>query len=64
MRDLRAIGLCSAGARKFAKKHNIDWSRFLSEGIEDQELLNTNDGMAKWVVGKLNGKVKHTDDRL
>ena len=58
MSDVRSIGLCSAGSRKFFKKHNLDWNEFLTNGIDQEVLLSTNDGMARWVVERLNGKVE------
>lgn len=57
MSDVRSIGLCSAGCRKFCKKHDLDWDEFLTNGIDQDTLLSTNDGMARWVVERLNGKV-------
>lgn len=38
MRHLRAVGFCSRGARIVAKRGGIDWSKFLAEGIDIEEL--------------------------
>lgn len=50
MKDVRAAGMCSYGARKFCQKYNIDWQEFLKNGIDANELLKTKDGMAEQVV--------------
>lgn len=41
---------CSKGMRKFAEKHNIDYTKFLKEGLDEEILLATNDAMAIKVV--------------
>ncbi len=50
MRDIRAAKMCSRGARKFFERHDLDWSRFLKEGIELDEVEPINDAMAQRVV--------------
>lgn len=52
MVDIRAAKLCSNGARGFFKRHNLDWNKFLSEGIAEEELLATGDANALRVVEK------------
>lgn len=39
MADVRAAGLCSRGSRKFCERNNINWTKFLQEGIPASELL-------------------------
>ena len=46
MRDVRAAKMCGRGARVFAQRHDIDWLEFVKNGIDEAELLRTNDAMA------------------
>jgi len=43
---LRKLRYCSRGVRKFFEKYELDYSRFLREGIAENELVKTNDAMA------------------
>lgn len=38
--------MCSGGSREFFKRHNLDWNKFLQEGIRASELEATGDAMA------------------
>ena len=48
--DLRAAKMCSAGARRFFKRHRLNWDTFIKSGIDDRLLLGTGDHMAKELV--------------
>lgn len=50
MKHVRQAYMCSGGARTFFEKHNLDWTKFLREGIDAEELIKTNDAMALKVV--------------
>lgn len=50
MEHIRKADLCSEGARRFWKKHNLDWSDFLANGIDAEILLATGDAQAALVV--------------
>lgn len=52
MIDIRAAKLCSNGARGFFTRHGLDWNKFLSEGIPEEDLLATGDANALRVVEK------------
>jgi len=56
MRDIRRAKMCSKGAREFFARHNLDWSEFLRNGIEEDKLLNTGDAMARRVVEVARGR--------
>jgi len=43
-------GYCSRGMRSFAARHRLDWEKFLTDGIPEEELLATGDDMARQVV--------------
>ena len=43
-------GFCRPAARRWAKRHGIDWSRFRHHGIDESELLATGDAFALAVV--------------
>ena len=56
MRDMRAAKICSRGAREFFKRHGLDWSGFLKNGIEAEKLEATGDAMALKVVEVARGR--------
>lgn len=39
-------GFCRGGARRWAKQHDLDWSRFRRHGIDEAELLAIGDAFA------------------
>lgn len=41
---------CNKGARKFCRRHGIDWTTFMTEGIPEDVLIATGDAMAIAVV--------------
>jgi hypothetical protein len=43
---LRKLKYCARGVRKFFEKYNLDYQKFLNEGITEKELMETNDAMA------------------
>ncbi len=47
---------CRKGIRLFFEKYNLDYDEFRKNGIEESELLKTNDSMAKQVVGVARGR--------
>jgi hypothetical protein len=50
MSDIRAAKMCSRGGRAWAEKHGFNWSMFLREGIEAENLIKTGDAMAARLV--------------
>lgn len=56
MEDVRATKMCSSGTRKFFKRHNINWSDFLKNGVSAKVLENTGDAMALRVVEVARGR--------
>lgn len=50
MRHVRSCRMCSRGAREFFKRHNLDWDKFLSEGLPASVIEATGDAMALEVV--------------
>lgn len=50
MIHIRNACMCSSGARKFFKKHNLDWQKFLNEGLDSEIIEATEDPMALSVV--------------
>lgn len=43
-------GYCARGMRKFAGRYNLDWQKFITEGIDEEVLLATGDSMAERIV--------------
>lgn len=43
MRDIRAAGMCSRGARAWFIKYGFDWADFLKNGIDSDRVLSTGD---------------------
>jgi len=50
MRDVRAAKMCSKGARAFFERHNLNWSLFLKEGLDESVIASTGDAMALRVI--------------
>ncbi|OCG15999.1 hypothetical protein A9G24_01245 [Gilliamella sp. App6-5] len=48
--DLIAARQCSSGGRAFFKRHGLDWSDFLKNGIDAEILIKINDVMANQVI--------------
>lgn len=58
MRDVRAVRMCSGGAREFFKRHDLDWNTFLKEGLPAEVIEATGDAMALQVVEVARGRRK------
>jgi hypothetical protein len=56
MIHIRKAKMCSKGTRSFFLRHNIDWSSFIKNGVDEDILLSTGDAMAKHVVEVANGR--------
>jgi len=56
MRDIRAAGMCSKGAREWFVRNGLDWSAFLKHGVDSEEVLKTGDAMGRHVVEVARGK--------
>lgn len=56
MDDVRSVKMCSRGTRDFFKKHDLDWSDFLQNGIPADKLAATGDPMALQVVEAARGR--------
>lgn len=48
--DMRALGYCNRGARDWFGRHQLDWSRFIDQGLPANLLLATGDSMTQDVV--------------
>ena len=55
VRDLRHMGYCHAGARRWAKRYEIDWNDFVKNGIAIDTLERIDDAMCQRLVAA----VKH-----
>lgn len=56
MAHVRQAKMCAFGTRKFFKRHNLDFKKFLAEGLDEELILSTNDAMAKQVVEVARGQ--------
>jgi hypothetical protein len=43
IRHIRALGLCRSGACRWAENHGINWSEFVSNGIDMGDLKHIDD---------------------
>lgn len=43
---MRDLGYCNKGGRQFFERHNLDWGKFLREGVDAETLIKTGDAMA------------------
>lgn len=44
------VGFCAKISRQWFACHNLSWSEFVTNGIDSEVLLATNDALAKLVV--------------
>lgn len=51
--DVQALLYCNKGARIFFKQHGLNYAQFVSNGIDQQDLIDTNDAMALKVVERV-----------
>ena len=51
--DVRALGLCRKGLRRFAEMHGLDWSSFLKDGIEVSQLETIDDVYVKELLRRI-----------
>lgn len=58
MKDIRACRMCSSGTRDFFARHNMDWNKFLAEGLPEEDFIATGDAMALQVVEAARGRQK------
>lgn len=50
MRHIRECKMCSSGTRTFFARHDMDWNKFLEEGLPEEDFIATGDAMAMQVV--------------
>lgn len=50
IQHVRQAKMCSKGTREFFERHNLDWNKFVKEGLPEEQFLATNDAMAAQVV--------------
>lgn len=50
MRHARQVAFCSKGMRYFAHKHELDFIRFVREGLDESELRKTGDQTALMAI--------------
>lgn len=43
-------GFCRGKSKAWFKRHGLDWRDFVRNGIDEQQLLDTGDGMAAALV--------------
>ena len=48
--DLRAARICFGGARPWFRRHGLDWSGFVANGVPAERLEATGDALALRVV--------------
>ena len=56
MKHIRECKICSDGARGFFARHGMDWNKFLSEGLPEDQFLATRDAWALKVVEAARGQ--------
>lgn len=56
IKDIRACVMCSKGTRRFFIRHNMNWNKFLSEGLPEEDFIATGDAMALKVVEVARGR--------
>lgn len=51
--DLRALGYCVAGQRRWFQANGMDFTDFLKNGISTADFLEQGDGLARKAVDRL-----------
>lgn len=54
--DVRATGHCVLGIRRWFDSVGLDFQDFMQNGIEEERLLATGDGLAKRVVTSIQAR--------
>lgn len=50
IRHTRGLGMCCSGVKSWFEKKGLDYRSFLTEGVDEELLLATNDAMAEKAV--------------
>lgn len=58
------MGYCSSGMRAFAERHELDWDKFLQEGIEETELAKIDDHMVTKMIEAAHGQQEEAGNRV
>lgn len=45
-KDLQHVRYCARGARRWFEHHDLDWSKFVFEGLPEEVFIATGDPMA------------------
>ena len=48
--DIRALGYCNRGSRKWFRDHGLDWAEFMQNGIDVRQLAHIDDAMVTKAV--------------
>lgn len=51
--DLRSVGICPSGTRRWFGEQGLDFHHFMKNGIEAEKLLATKCGVAESAVKKI-----------
>lgn len=54
--DMRAMGYCNRGARRWIAARGLDWSRFVREGLPIEVIEASEDAMALRVAEAVRGR--------
>ncbi len=52
LKDMRSLKYCAHGSREFARRHGLDWRRFVLTGIPVSELSHIDNAMLDKVIEK------------
>lgn len=56
MSHIRKAQFCSRGGRTWFKQHGLDWSKFLREGLDEDEFRKTGDALALKLIEVAHGR--------
>ena len=56
MQHIRKARFCSGGSRRWFKQHGLDWSKFLREGLSEEEFQKTGDALALKLIEVAHGR--------
>ncbi|AEY69563.1 tail assembly protein [Burkholderia phage vB_BceS_AH2] len=60
-KDLQPVSYCARGARRWFAEHGLDWSKFVFEGLPEEDILATGDPMAIKLVEEARRRAAEED---
>ncbi len=60
--DIRQLGMCISGIKEMARIHNLDFYRFMKEGIDIEQIKHIDDSNFRTIIAHVMKKQKENPD--